>query len=111
MDFGEPTRDAWMFPDIRSRDGSSYAIVSLPHSSTVLCFSSDFKSVHAEAGETAPFDTSCRTIFATQASDNMILQVTETSITLVTPSQRYVSHSESTVDDCWLYRGIPYFSN
>lgn len=91
MDFGEPTREAWMFSDIRQRDGSSFAIIALPHSSAVLCFSPDFKAVHAESGEATPFDTSSRTVFVTQSSDDMILQVTETSVTLVTPSQRYVS--------------------
>lgn len=90
MDFGEPTREAWMFPDIRQRDGSSQAIIALPHSSAVLCFSPDFKDVHAETEESTSFDLSSRTIFVTQSVDDMIIQVTETSITLVTPSQRFV---------------------
>jgi hypothetical protein len=106
MDFGEPTSQAWMFPDIRSQDGSSYAIISLPYSTTVLCFSQDFKEVRSEPAETTPFDLSARTVLATHAPDDMIVQITETSITLVTPSQRYVVHFT-----CRDIRKMPFMDN
>lgn len=92
IDFGEPTSQAWMFSDIRLQDGSYYALIALPYSTTVLCFSQDFKEVRAESAETTPFDLAARTVFATLASNDMIIQVTEASITLVTSSQRYVIH-------------------
>lgn len=88
MDFGEPPRQAWVFPDLRQRDGGLHAIIALPYSSAVLRFSPDFREVGSEAVESTPFDLTARTICATQVASNMIIQVTEASITLVTPSQR-----------------------
>jgi hypothetical protein len=90
VDIGEPIRSAWLFHDDRTDDGSMFAILAFPHASTVVRFSKDFKDVSAEPQETTQFDVSSRTVYVVRTTSNTLLQVTETSLTLITPSQRCV---------------------
>ncbi|KPM34735.1 hypothetical protein AK830_g11834 [Neonectria ditissima] len=87
FDYDQPVRQSWMFPvQVRGEMGF-YALLSLPHSSDVLHLSGDLTNASALAPDASPFDTACRTIHAVQNELKTIVQITEASITLVTPSQ------------------------
>ena len=88
MDVGEPIRQAWLFAHPRNGDGDLCAILSMPHSTHVLTFPSDFGDVRAETAESTQLDLDSRTLYAAAMASGIILQITETSITLLTASQR-----------------------
>lgn len=78
IDSGELIRKSWVFTN--PSDQSLCSLLALPHSSMVLCFSGDLGEV--ESPDNTPFDTSSRTLHASQSAEGIITQVTETSITL-----------------------------
>lgn len=88
MELGEPIRQAWLFEDTRSNDGSMFVILALPHSSALLHLPADLEDVVAEPAEAKKFSLSSRTIFASRVSEDSLIQITEQSIALVTDSQR-----------------------
>ncbi|KAF7547792.1 hypothetical protein G7Z17_g7475 [Cylindrodendrum hubeiense] len=87
FEWDQPVRQSWMFPvEIRGEMGF-YALLSLPHSSDVLHLPSDLTNANALTPDASPFDTTSRTIYAVQNEQMTIVQITETSVTLVAPSQ------------------------
>jgi hypothetical protein len=67
---------------------SVYGLLALPHSSIVLRFSESLDQVDMVPTDDTPFDLTSRTLHAVQVSDTLI-QVTETSVNVATPSGRY----------------------
>lgn len=83
-----------MFPTEAQGEKGFYSLLSLPHSSEVLYFPSDLNNATALSSDASPFDNMSRTLHAAQNHDGMIVQVTETSINLVTLSQRFVKSQQ-----------------
>lgn len=88
MDLGDPAKDVWLFPDSQLQDGSMNVVLALPHSTQVIHLSATFEDIVAESPDTTPFDLSSRTIHASCASPGYVVQVSESSVTLITPLQR-----------------------
>ncbi|KAI6776079.1 hypothetical protein HG530_000024 [Fusarium avenaceum] len=96
FDYDQPVRQSWMFPIEIQGERGFYAVLSLPHSSDILHFPADLSNANALSTDTCPFDTSSRTISAIQGEHGKIIQVTETSTSLVAPLQslfRKFSHT------------------
>lgn len=91
IDLDEPIRDVWIFEGESCCTDGYQIILSFPYSSTVLRLSEDLLQVAAIDTDKTPFQTSSRTIFAASLSDDIAIQVTETSLTVVTPGNRYVA--------------------
>jgi hypothetical protein len=91
FDYSHLVRQSWMFPVDARGNGGYYALFSLPHISQVFHISSDLDSADALTSESSPFDMTSRTIFAVQNEQGTIVQITETSTTLVVPTQRYLT--------------------
>ncbi|CAH0059660.1 unnamed protein product [Clonostachys solani] len=87
LELGEPVRQAWLFSDDRLGSGSMVAILALPYSTAILSFSSNLEDVVAEPADQTPFDSSTRTLCSARIVSDVIVQVTEETITLVTHSQ------------------------
>ncbi|KAM0557953.1 hypothetical protein ACHAPJ_005117 [Fusarium lateritium] len=87
FDYDQPVRQSWMFPVEIEGERGYYAVLSLPHSSDVLHFPANLSNASALSPDVCPFDTSSRTISAIQNEQGTIVQVTETSTSLVAPSQ------------------------
>ncbi|CAM1511135.1 Fc.00g086480.m01.CDS01 [Cosmosporella sp. VM-42] len=66
IDYDQPVRQSWMFP---------------------MEVHGDLAQGDAVSSEAAPFDLDSRTIYAVQNEQGTIIQITETSTTLVAPSQ------------------------
>lgn len=88
FDYDQPVRQSWMFPVEIQGERGFYAVLSLPHSSDILHFPADLSNANALSLDTCPFDTSSRTISAIQGEHGKIVQVTETSTSLVASLQR-----------------------
>lgn len=88
IETGEPIRQAWTFTTHHGNATVLYGLLALPHSSIVLRFSENLDQVDAVPTEDTPFDLTSRTLHAVQVSD-IIVQVTETSINVATPTGRY----------------------
>ncbi|KAL2754575.1 hypothetical protein ACRALDRAFT_2043524 [Sodiomyces alcalophilus JCM 7366] len=94
--YGSPIKQAWIFeadlPDVGS---GYYVLLALPDSSDVLHVSRDSLEADRPDPEIVQFDLASRTLAAAQFLDQGIVQVTETSITLITATQsvrhRYAS--------------------
>ncbi|VUC35766.1 unnamed protein product [Clonostachys rosea] len=87
LELGEPVRQAWLFSDDRLETGSMVAILALPYSTAILSFSGNLEDVVAEQADQTPFDSSTRTLCSARTVSDVIVQVTEETITLVTHSQ------------------------
>ncbi|KAH6899044.1 mono-functional DNA-alkylating methyl methanesulfonate N-term-domain-containing protein [Thelonectria olida] len=87
FDYSHLVRQSWMFPVDPHGEGGHYALFSLPHLSEVFHISGDLESADALTSESSPFDMSSRTICAVQNEQGTIVQITETSTTLVVPTQ------------------------
>lgn len=83
IESGEPIRRSWAF----SMDGPSgqglYGLLALPNSSMLLHFPNDFSQVDAVESDKTAFDLASRTLHAHRAQSGLILQVTESSIALI----------------------------
>lgn len=90
FDYDQVVRQSWMFPVESQGERGFYAILSMPHSSDVLHFPANLSNASALSSEVSPFDTSSRTISVCQNDQGTIVQVTETSTSLVASSQRQV---------------------
>ncbi|KAK5998199.1 hypothetical protein PT974_00571 [Cladobotryum mycophilum] len=82
IEIGEPVRQAWAFTIDHQGSRGLYGLLALPHSSLVLRFSEDLGYVEPLSSENTPFDITSRTLHAIQVSET-IIQVTETSISLI----------------------------
>lgn len=89
IESGEPIRRSWGFSIKGPGDGGLFGLLALPHSSILLRFSSDFSQVSAVESEATAFDLSSRTLCACQFGPDIIIQVTESSISVVSASSRY----------------------
>ncbi|RSM08014.1 hypothetical protein CDV31_008317 [Fusarium ambrosium] len=87
FDYDQVVRQSWMFPVESQGERGFYAILSMPHSSDVLHFPANLSNASALSSEVSPFDTNSRTISACQNNQGIIVQVTETSTSLVASSQ------------------------
>ncbi|KAG5983839.1 hypothetical protein E4U55_006989 [Claviceps digitariae] len=87
IDPGEPSRRSWGFSmgSSSSVDGL-YALLALPNASMVLRFSKDFAQVDSLEADNTAFDLSSRTLDAHQTDSGLIIQVTESSISLISAS-------------------------
>ncbi|KAG6005861.1 hypothetical protein E4U21_007569 [Claviceps maximensis] len=87
IDPGEPTRRSWGFY-MGSGSGVSglYGLLALPNASIVLRFSKDFAQVDSLDADSTPFDLGSRTLDAYQTDSGLIIQVTESSISLISAS-------------------------
>ncbi|KAK2603782.1 hypothetical protein QQS21_004067 [Conoideocrella luteorostrata] len=87
IESGEPVRRSWGF----SIDGPSgrglYGLLALPNSSIVLNFSGDFSQVDSLGPDSTGFDLAFRTLYACQTKSGLIIQTTESSISLMSGSQ------------------------
>jgi hypothetical protein len=88
IETGEPIRQAWTFTTQHGSGTVLYGLLALPHSSIVLRFSESLDQVDMVPTDDTPFDLTSRTLHAVQVSDTLI-QVTETSVNVATPSGRY----------------------
>ncbi|KAG6041666.1 hypothetical protein E4U41_002940 [Claviceps citrina] len=84
IDLEEPTRRSWGF----SMGGSPgvhgfYCLLALPNASTVLRFSQDFGQVDSLEADSTAFDLASRTLDAYQTDSGLMVQVTESSISLI----------------------------
>lgn len=87
--YGSPVKQAWIFEaDLPDAGPGYYLLLALPDSSDVLQVSRDSLEVDRPEPELVQFDVSSRTLAAAQFTDQGIVQVTETSIALITPTQR-----------------------
>ncbi|CAH0021859.1 unnamed protein product [Clonostachys rhizophaga] len=87
LELGEPVRQVWLFSDDRLESGSMVAILALPYSTAILSFSSNLEDVVAEPADQTPFDSTARTLCSARIVSDVIIQVTEETITIVTHSQ------------------------
>ncbi|QUC16709.1 uncharacterized protein UV8b_00950 [Ustilaginoidea virens] len=90
IEYGEPIRNSWGFYLETGGSKSLYGLLSLPDSSIVLQFSADFSQVHSVEPDNTGFDLAFRTLHAGQTQSGTIIQVTESSISLISSSE--VSH-------------------
>lgn len=88
LDLEDPAKDVWLLPDSRSEAGGMNLVVALPHSTQVLHISQGFDDVTAESSETTSFDLRWRTLYVSCAPSDHIVQISEKTISLITPSQR-----------------------
>ncbi|KAJ3482114.1 hypothetical protein NLG97_g7654 [Lecanicillium saksenae] len=95
IESGEPNKQAWIFPVQENGSSSLFGILTLPHSSRVLQFATDFSQVQEIEAEDIALDLSSRTLFATQQPGNNILQITEGFICIHGPTERYVVYGKS----------------
>ncbi|KAM0438853.1 hypothetical protein ACHAPT_001614 [Fusarium lateritium] len=87
FDYDQVVRQSWMFPVETQGERGFYAILSMPHSSDVLHFPANLSNASALSSEISPFDTNSRTISVCKNDQGTIVQVTETSTSLVASSQ------------------------
>jgi hypothetical protein len=85
IDTEELIRRSWAFM-VKQRLN---VLVSLPHSSMMLELSEDMEQVDAVSQEDTCFDLTSRTLTAAQLMEDGVLQITESSITVLTPDERY----------------------
>jgi hypothetical protein len=92
IESGEPIRRSWGF----SMDGPGgqglYGLLTLPNSSILLHFSSDFSQVDAVEPDRTAFDLTSRTLHAHRTKSGSILQATESCVVLLSDS-RILRHS------------------
>lgn len=90
ISYGSPVQKVWIFdaylPDNIGPD--SYMLLALPDGSDVLQVPRGSDSPSQAQMGSHHFDTSTRTLAAVQCSEQLIVQVTEKAIVLVTPSER-----------------------
>lgn len=89
IDLDENVRQSWMFRAQENDEPDFYTLLSLPHSSTALHISSNLSQAVALDAGSVEFDVSSRTLCATKNEHGLIIQVTESSTSIITPSQRY----------------------
>ncbi|EFY85329.1 thermotolerance protein [Metarhizium acridum CQMa 102] len=87
IETGEPIRCAWGFSMNGPEGNGLFGLLALPDSSILLHFSSDFSQVDAVAPDSTAFDLTSRTLHACQAQSGLILQVTESSVALLSDSR------------------------
>ena len=93
IDIGEPISQAWMFSD-EGDLGGTHAILALPYSTVVLPLPQQDDDVQICPSTDTHFRLDSRTLHLTRLSNGVTVQVTERSITLIAPSQRYaMDHS------------------
>ncbi|KAL7933812.1 mono-functional DNA-alkylating methyl methanesulfonate N-term domain-containing protein [Trichoderma chlorosporum] len=85
IETGEPIRQAWTFTQRQNNQVALFGLLALPHSSLVLRFSESLDQVDAVPADDTPFDLASRTLHTIQVSETVV-QVTETSINVVTPT-------------------------
>lgn len=91
VEYGSALRHVWVFsnPGGIAADGFT-VLLGLYNESAVVELSTDLGSLREPNPSEAWFDTSVRTLAASQLPDGTICQVTETSLILVGNSRRYV---------------------
>lgn len=89
-----------MFPVEGEGSNGFYAILSLPDATEVIQFSEDLSQADVLPPESMSFDLGSRTIYAGQSDNGTILQVTERSIAIISPSQRYTDFLAIHCLDC-----------
>ncbi len=84
-----PVRQSWIFPaHLADAAQGFHLLLSLPSTSELLHLSKDYSEVEGVDPDTLQYDLASRTVQATQVSDGMIVQITETNIVLITATQR-----------------------
>lgn len=87
--YGSPIRQSWIFEAELPHGVSGYhLLLSLPDSSDVLQVSRSTLEAERPSPSTVQFDLGSRTLAASSYSEEGIVQVTETAITLMTPTQQ-----------------------
>ncbi|TWU75557.1 hypothetical protein ED733_006221 [Metarhizium rileyi] len=83
----EPIRRCWGLSRDSSEGNGLYGLLALPNSSMLLHFSSDFGQAGPVDPDGTALDLTSRTLDARQTQAGLILQVTESSLSLVSDSQ------------------------
>ncbi len=92
--YNVPIKQSWIFPaDLSDAAQGFHMLLSMPDSSAILHLSEDLADVDEPDSITVQYDLSSRTIQAAQVSDDMIVQVTENYLVLVSATQRCVKLS------------------
>ncbi|KAF5133642.1 hypothetical protein E5D57_004268 [Metarhizium anisopliae] len=87
IETGEPIRCSWGFSMSGPEGNGLFGLLALPDSSILLHFSSDFSQVDAVPPDSTAFDLTSRTLHACQAQSGLILQITESSVALLSGSR------------------------
>lgn len=91
ISFGSHIQRSWIFEALLPDIGPGYyLLMTLPDTSSVLQLPRGSDDPIQPDPDSHHFDLSSRTLAAAQSSDQLIVQVTETSIVLVTPFTTYV---------------------
>jgi hypothetical protein len=90
LEYGPGIKEAWLFPFRHSASGIEYhLILSQPDCSSVLHLSADFSQAKEPDPDNEMYDLSSSTL-AVSHSDQLVVQVTKRSVTLIAPNKRYV---------------------
>ena len=91
VEYGSALRRVWVFSTPGGKAAGGFTVLlGLHNESAVVELSADLGGVREPNPSEVGFDTSVRTLAASQLPDGTICQVTETSLVLVGHSQRYV---------------------
>ncbi|KEY70872.1 hypothetical protein S7711_00718 [Stachybotrys chartarum IBT 7711] len=83
----EVIRQAWAFSEDDYDIEGLQVLLAVPQGTVVLRFSPDLSQATALTPGTTPFDLAASTLYATVLMAQLVVQITETSVTLVTPTQ------------------------
>jgi hypothetical protein len=95
MDLQVPVRKCWIIEcPTDSMEEGIHILVALPNRSTVLHLTEDLSQVEEKFQDSVQYDLASTTL-AAQEFENVIVQVTTSSITIITLTERYVARFSS----------------
>ena len=91
VEYGSALRHVWVFPTRGGETSAGFTVLlGLHNQSAVVELSPELDGIREPTESDAGFDTSARTLAASQLQDGTVCQITETSLLLLGQSQRYV---------------------
>lgn len=92
VEYGSVLRHVWIFPTPGDGKSTGFTVLLGLHNHTAIAeLTSDLGNLQDPDSSEMGFDTSVRTLAASQLTDGTICHVTETSLTLTGLSQTYVA--------------------
>lgn len=92
VEYGSVLRHVWVFPTPGGGNPTGFTVLLGLHNHTAIAeLPSDLGDLQDPESSGMGFDTSMRTLAASQLNDGTICHVTETSLTLIGNSQTYVA--------------------
>ncbi|OTB00057.1 hypothetical protein M426DRAFT_15804 [Hypoxylon sp. CI-4A] len=88
LTYSSNIKQCWAIPDFdETAEDGFFLLLALPNASAVLRLSRDLSEVSEKDDDATPYDLSSTTL-AVQETPGVVIQVTESSITIVTPTSR-----------------------